>query len=348
MPNIEKLPSHLEKFLLNNIPDAIIITDEQIRIQLWNNEAEKIYVWKDEEVIGNNLEELLKTEFLNEQPDDVLRQLRENGRWEGIVKHYRKDKQTVDIYAHTNTIFDNEKNVIGYISVNRDITHSGLHVNDILGVYQQMRELTRHLQIVREEERTRIAREIHDDLGQILTTLKMNLYSLTESRELDASLISTKLDRSLFLVDNAITTVRRIASELRIPILDHLGLIPAIEWQIKEFEENTKIICNVSLIKEVLLDNDKSTAVFRIFQEVLNNITKHSKADKVDIDISVLENNLMISVADNGIGFTSESLNKSNSFGIIGIRERIKLFNGEFKIKRLGNEGTRVLILIPI
>jgi signal transduction histidine kinase len=214
--------------------------------------------------------------------------------------------------------------------------------------FEQLRELANRLQTVREEERRRIAREIHDDLGQALTAIKIGVSSLlADSREGRAS--SERAEATLNLINQAISSVRKIATELRPAILDDLGLVAAIEWAAEEFEVRTETRCRLSLPANPLrIDQDCATAVFRIFQEILTNVSRHSNAMQVDVRLSIENEYLELEVQDNGIGADQERLSAPQSLGIMGMRERALLLRGEFSISGKPNQGTLVRVRIPL
>lgn len=219
---------------------------------------------------------------------------------------------------------------------------------------EQLRDLAAHLESVREEERTRIAREIHDELGQALTGLKMDLswmdrrISETEE-ETRKALLSEKLKSSIKLVDTTIQSVRKIATELRPGVLDDLGLTAAIEWQALEFQERTGIRCELELPEEdLLLDQDRSSAIFRIFQELLTNIARHADATCATISLIKRTSRITLEVRDNGRGIEEEEISHAKSFGILGMRERALLLGGEFHIAGAPGEGTKVILDIPL
>jgi signal transduction histidine kinase len=210
-----------------------------------------------------------------------------------------------------------------------------------------MRSLTAHLQTAREEERTRIAREVHDDLGQLLTALKMDLSSLQEH---DTGL-AEKLGRvpvMMGLVDQALQTVQRITSELRPGMLDDLGLAAALEWQCDEFTTRTGIAASLSVVPEDLVtDRDRSTALFRIVQETLTNVARHARATAVRVSLRRRDGMLILIVRDNGVGAKTEYLAGPAAFGILGMQERVLAFEGEFSVRGIPGIGTIIEVRIP-
>lgn len=217
---------------------------------------------------------------------------------------------------------------------------------------EQLRRLSAHLQSAREEERTRISREIHDELGQALTGLKMDLSWLEKkmaSRKSSESEIKEKFSAMSVLIDSTIKVVRKISSELRPGVLDYLGLMAAIEWQAQEFQSRTGIACRlVNINKDIELDQERSTALFRIFQETLTNVTRHANATEVEVSLEETERFIVLVTKDNGRGITENEISNSKSLGILGMRERTLLLGGDFKIAPWPDGGTVVTVSIPL
>ena len=211
---------------------------------------------------------------------------------------------------------------------------------------EKLRRLAAHLISVREEERAHIAREIHDELGQVLTGLKMEVTWL--AKRLKEKPLVEKTDSMCKLIDTTVQTVRKIATGLRPEMLDDMGLIASVGWQAKEFQKRTGIRCRAKLPPEVKFDSDISTTMFRIFQEILTNVARHSRATRVDIELIVGENHIGLEVVDNGVGIADADLNGKKSLGLLGMHERALLFGGEVKITGTAGHGTRVSVSIPM
>ena len=250
-------------------------------------------------------------------------------------------------------IFDASGNLVELLSSGRDITDRKLAEEREKESRRQLRALSAHLQSVREEERTRIAREIHDELGQALTGLKMDL-SFVQSgvgKAADPGLArlverTTSMSR---LIDSTIQTVRRIATQLRPGILDDLGLVAALEWQAQDFQSRTGIVCRFkSDLEHLDLDRDRSTAAFRIFQETLTNIARHSGANAVDVNLRHSDGEVVLHVMDNGKGILEADISGGGSLGILGMRERAHELGGELKIDGDQGKGTTVTLRIPL
>lgn len=217
---------------------------------------------------------------------------------------------------------------------------------------EELRKLSRHLHFVRERESKRIAREIHDELGQALTALKMELTWISKNLPLTHELhrlVSAKAKSMSSLVDSTIKKVQRIASELRPGVLDDLGLVPAIEWLGQDFGRRTKIKCLTNLASfDYDLDPECSTAVFRILQEAMTNVTRHAKASQIRVSLKEKKGTLELKIRDNGKGIREKAIFSPDSLGLIGMRERLRPFQGEIQIKGIPDKGTTLTINLPI
>ncbi len=211
---------------------------------------------------------------------------------------------------------------------------------------EKLRRLAAHLISVREEERAHIAREIHDELGQVLTGLKMEVTWL--AKRLREKPLIEKTDSMCKLIDTTVQTVRKIATGLRPEMLDDMGLVAAVQWQAKEFQKRTGIRTRTKLPPEAKFDIDVSTTMFRIFQEILTNVARHSRATRVDLDLSVDDERIALEVVDNGVGIAEAELNGKKSLGLLGMHERALLFGGDVKISGTPGHGTRVSVSIPL
>jgi PAS domain S-box-containing protein len=213
----------------------------------------------------------------------------------------------------------------------------------------QLRRLSAHLQAAREEERIRIAREIHDELGQALAGLKMDVAWLQRSLARQAPAISSKLEDMSVLIDGTVQAVRRISAELRPSLLDDLGLAAAIEWQLDEFRERTGLECLfTSNLKDTALEADSATALFRIFQEALTNVARHAHATQVTVKLDEGPDSLTLCIQDNGRGISEEEMQAAKSFGLLGMRERVYLLEGEIDLHGAPGQGTTVTVRIPL
>lgn len=214
----------------------------------------------------------------------------------------------------------------------------------------QLRELSAHSHSVREEERTRIAREIHDELGSLLVALKFDVNWVRRRLENRDDLIR-KCDTMARLIDGAVENVGRIITDLRPSILDHQGLLAALEWQVQEFRDSTDMACEARIHVAAGLEapgGAEATAVFRVFQEMLSNVARHAQGSRVDITITLEEAALMVSVEDDGVGAPAAALYRPTSYGVMGMQERVRPFGGRITITSRPGAGTQARLTLPL
>lgn len=260
-----------------------------------------------------------------------------------IVEITRKDgeKRIVDFVAH---LFSS-----GEVWILNDITEKVKAQEELVRSRDQLKKLSEYLQSAREEERANIAREVHDDLGQSLTALKMDIVWLQKKKNLESGILKEKLEEMVDVVNQTIKTIQRIGTELRPKLLDDLGLISALEWQTTEFQKRSGITCKIQLdTEDIHLNADSSLAVFRIFQEALTNVARHSNADNVQIDIRENNGMFLLSIEDNGVGMPAHKLEASSSIGIIGMKERADIIGGSVKFYSGLTKGTKVMVSVPL
>lgn len=213
----------------------------------------------------------------------------------------------------------------------------------------QLRALAARLATAREEERARIAREVHDELGQILTGLKMDVMWLGKHLDKAQGALLKKVATMRELVDATVQVVRRISTGMRPGILDDMGLVAAIGWQAQEFQKRMGIRCRVELPAAPLeADGALSTAVFRIFQEVLTNISRHARASSVSVRLEVARSRLMLTVKDDGVGIAPGAVRAKESLGLLGMQERAQQFGGELRVRGIRGRGTTVTLRMPL
>ena len=234
------------------------------------------------------------------------------------------------------------------ITVFRDITERLVFEEELRQSQEQMRELAAHVELVREEERTGIARELHDELGQLLTALKMDITWLSRhAPEEDTGSVRAKLDGMAALADTTMHAVQRISSELRPGLLDDLGLVAALEWLMRDYRDRSGMKCVLDVDEHLTLDTQRSTALFRICQESLTNAARHSGATTVTVTLLGADGNVVLSIQDNGTGVTPQESAHPHSFGLIGMRERARAMGGELQIVGTPGKGTCVEVTLP-
>ena len=214
---------------------------------------------------------------------------------------------------------------------------------------EKLRKLSNNIQAAREEEKSRISREVHDELGQSLTALKIDLLHLGKKLPEEYLDLQEQVGVMAEIVDNTISSVQRIAMELRPPILDAFGLCEALAWQAGEYEKRFGIKFYLDCLQEhVGMNRELKTTLFRVFQETLTNVARHAKASKVHVSLNHGNGILHFEIKDNGKGIDKDKLDDSHSLGLIGIRERVRSWNGEVQFHGVPGKGTTVTVRIPI
>lgn len=265
---------------------------------------------------------------------------------QGIWRHKKKDGTIIHVEIIGNDITYEGRSV--RLALANDVTDKLATDEQLKKSYEEVRQLTEHLQNIREEERTSIAREIHDELGQQLTVLKMDVTWIDRKLTNVDPAIKEKLRDLVNVLNQTIKTVRRISSELRPSLLDDLGLIAAVEWHLKEFEKRSGIKTQFDApAKELSLNDATKTTLFRIMQESLTNVARHSQAKTVKVNLFQRNGNIFLRIEDDGIGFEQEKVSSKRTLGILGMRERTTMIGGKYKINSSEGKGTVVLVSIP-
>ncbi|MCL5027920.1 MAG: PAS domain S-box protein [Bacteroidetes bacterium] len=350
--NVEKALSESEerfRILVEQSPDGIGIIQDGV-INFINKATVKMLRAKNEtEIIGHSFTEFVQKDSFEEIKKYYLRVSSESTPQTIEIRFKTIVGKIFFVEIISKKIIYKGREAIQFII--RDITKRVATEIQLRNLTTRLRSLTTHIQTLVEEEKIKIAREIHDELAQALTGLKIDLTFLQEMSEenIDKNQIKIKIKSMIELIDTTIKTVRRISTELRPIILDKLGLIAAIEWLVEDIQKRTSIKFQCSLPKEVFtLDEKLSTALFRIFQESITNILRHSFATKVNISMLIENYCLHLKIRDNGIGIEQENIDNINSLGIFGMKERVRELKGSIKINGKKGMGTLVMIEIPL
>ncbi len=367
---------------------AILQLDPRGNIVSWNAGAERLKGYRAGEIIGKHFSIFYPEEDAQQgKPDRELVEATQNGQALDEGWRVRKDGTRFWANVVITALRDSSGQLRGFAKVTRDMTERRekeqeltrakellelrneqraavlTRVNQELRTeiadrqraeeqlrtsLDQLRALADRLQTVREAERTSISREIHDELGQACTAIKMDLALIGRRLTKRQTHLRAKVDSAMQLVDSTIASLRRIASELRPRTLDDLGLVAALESQAQEFESRTGIHCDISLPQESLeIDAGTSTAIFRIFQESLTNVARHAQATLVGARLEKNNDRLIFHVFDNGVGFDPAKAGAKKSLGIVGMQERALMLNGELKIESAAGQGTALTLTIP-
>jgi PAS domain S-box-containing protein len=314
-----------------------------------NDATLKALGYKRKEILPLNFASLLEKDQLpkaTKSLGEIIRTGRQKKPDE--YKLRRKDGSTIWVETEGSLLYKDGK-PYSVQGIARDITEKKMAEEALKESEEQLRNLAAHLQSIREEERASIAREIHDELGQALTALKMDLSWLDKKLPEEQSPLLKKTKSMSQLIDSTIQTVQRLSAELRPGLLDDLGLLSAMEWQAEEFQKRTGIACELSLgSQEIDLDQERSTAIFRIFQETLTNISRHASATEAIVNLAEKGAQLELTIKDNGKGITEEKISDPKSLGLIGIQERVHFLGGDINIKGIRNIGTTVTVSVPL
>jgi PAS domain S-box-containing protein len=335
------------KILFEYAPDAIFLIDEKGKFNDGNIEATNLLGYKRGELLKRKFTFIISRYSKQKAKDVFVKAISGEPTGPDEIELIRKDSRKIMVEIRTFPVVIEEQHLV--LGIARDITERKRNELEIKNSREQLRNLSGHLQLIREDERGSIAREIHDDLGQSLTALKMDAGWLDKFLFKDRVKSRKKIHGMLDLIDDTIQSVQRISKELRPGILDDLGLSAAIQWQSDEFEKRTGIKCKLRIIPhEIVLDEKVSISLYRIFQESLTNVARHSKATNVKVNLTQLNSNLEMIVEDNGIGIDEKILKDPKSLGLIGIQERVYLWKGKVEINGRKGKGTIVKVNISL
>jgi signal transduction histidine kinase len=345
------------------IPAFMISRDH--RVTHWNSALEALSNIKTQEVIGTR--EQWRAFYPSERPtmaDLLVDESKESlPRW--YSEKWKKSDLLEDAYEGTDffptlgkggkwlhytaaVIRNSLGELAGAIETLEDVTERMKAEEELRSSREELRNLYSRVQSSREEERTQVAREIHDELGQQLSMLHIDLTWLEDQLPKNKKAMLERVRAMEELVDQSVQSVRRIATKLRPALLDDFGLLAAVEWQAKEFQIRTGIECRVTSNKdEIVIDRDRSTAIFRIFQEALTNVSRHAHATKVDVRLLENDHGLILEVRDNGRGIAESEVVSSKSLGLIGMRERVHPWGGRVDISGIAGQGTAIVVTLP-
>lgn len=343
--------------------EGIFVLNSAGVLVFMNPEAERLLDWAARELRGKDMHRLIHAQKpdgtpLPESCCGILGVLRDGKVYRTSDDVFaRKDGSLVPVSFVASPIIK-DGNVAAVAVAFQDIGQRKQAEQDLLESREQLRELSAHLQTVREEERTRIARELHDELGQMLTGVKLDAKWLGNRLSGEQPDVVGKIGAMSQLIDGTLDAMRRVAADLRPMMLDDLGLAAAIEWLAEDFGERTGIGTRLEMdVEDGLydgvgtngeLDTEVATTAFRIVQECLTNAARHAQAGQVLILLECHHGKLVLMVSDNGKGMPPAGKGKSSSLGIIGMRERIRGVGGKFYLFSIPGDGTTVLAIIPV
>jgi PAS domain S-box-containing protein len=338
--------------LVESAMDAIISVDESQRIVLYNPAAEKVFRRPRDAVLGRSLDMLIPQRFraAHEKHIGEFGRTGATARRMGdprVLYGLRANGEEFPIEASISQHSENGRRLFTVIL--RDVTERVSAEEALRKSREELRELALVSHSVREQEKSRIARELHDELGQALTALKMDVTWLRGHVPEGDGPVYEKLDDIEALLDGTVASTRRISSDLRPLVLDDLGLGPAVEWLVQKFTERNGIPCELALgAHDLELRDPHASAIFRILQESLTNAARHARASRVEVSINVGKGAIELSVRDNGRGFSPDEPRKPGSYGLMGLRERAYLLGGEVSIASEPTRGTTIAVRIPL
>jgi PAS domain S-box-containing protein len=325
--------------LLDLANDAIIVRNAEGAIAYWSKGAERLYGWTKQEALGRMIHDLFRTQF----PTDVSSILALD-RWEGELHQKRRDGSRITVASRWTMLRDFQGKPMGWLQINTDITARQR-------AEKAARSLSKRILTLEADERRRIARELHDSLGQYLTSLKINLDLL--SRAANEKKRATLVSECLQMAEQCLKETRTISHLLHPPLLDEAGLESAVRWYIDGFGQRSGIKVNLDVPPDLgRFRRDVETALFRVVQEALTNVHRHSGASAVDIRVDVDAEQVLLGIKDNGKGIPEERLRAVDSgsgsgVGLAGMRERVRELGGNLKIES-SKAGTLLKVSIPI
>ena len=349
---------NLAKEVLQNSEDSLRLIIDTIPVMAWTvrpDGAVDFINKRWQSYTGISLEEGLKEPTGTIHPEDLERVIE---RWaadmatgepyEEEMRLRRADGAYRWFLVRTVPLRDHLGKIVKWFGTSTEIEDRKQAEDALRGSLDELRALAARLQTIREEERTRVAREIHDELGQALTAIKLESALLIRGLPVEAKEELNRAQSIVELVEGTIQAVRRISTELRPAILDDMGLVAAVEWAAAEFQNRTGMKCRLDLPRDdLVIDRESATALFRMLQETLTNVARHAHATEVNVSLASENGSLVLEIQDNGVGIAKERLSASTSLGILGMRERAILLGGELIVEGAPGKGTRATVRIP-
>jgi PAS domain S-box-containing protein len=337
--------------ILDSAMDAIITVDDAGHIALFNAAAEKVFDCPRAEAIGAPLNWFIPERFRPGHGEHIrrFRDTHTTSRRMGasrIVMGLRRNGEEFPIDASISQIEEHGRHFFTVIL--RDVTARVRAEEDLRSSREEIKELALAANHVREQEKSRIARELHDELGQALTALKIDVVWMKQNLSAPTSELAGKLTEMQLLVDGTVAATRRIAADLRPLVLDDLGLGAAAEWLVQSFTARTGCACELAVPGDFELREPYATTVFRVLQESLTNIARHASATRVEVTLGRDGDDVSLDVRDNGRGFVAGGPRKAGSFGLLGVRERAALLGGQVKIESTPGKGTHVELHLKV
>jgi len=340
----------LQSRILENVHDSVILVDLRGQVQYWNQGAEALYGYRAAEILGRSIGAVLPEG--EAVAPDLERVLAAGDASEEAARRH-KDGTTLWVETRRSVMHDTAGVVVGVLGVAKDVTQRHRVAAELERSRAQLRNLAGRLRKAREDERTLIARQIHDEMGQVLTALRLDVAWLEARVSREQTSLLDKCATMARLIEATIGQIRMLATQLRPAVLDDLGLAAAIEWETQEFGRRTGIPCSPHLRAGLAgLDPERAIDLFRILQEALTNVARHARAKHVEVRVGVMrkgkKRELVLQVEDDGRGIRPEEAADARSLGLLGMRERALLWSGGVEVRARREGGTRVTVSLPL
>jgi len=330
---------------LANSPVAIVEFDSEFRVTRWAGQAARIFGWMADEILGRAIGEI---HWVHEDDTESVLRITEEmiaGRQpsnRNVNRNYRKDGSIIHCEWYNSATYDAYSRLSSVLSIVLDVTPR-------VRAEEQLRALAAHLVAVREEDHTRMAREIHDEFGQGLSALRLDLTWMARRPPKDSAVLRRRVQASIALIDEMIAVGQRIVADLRPPILDDLGLVPAMEWYVQRFAAHSgiPITFDAGSAPAPELSGPLAVTAYRIVQEALTNVARHAQATHATIRIAVEDGRLVIKIRDDGRGIRKKEVDDPRSFGLVGMRERVASHGGTVQVTGASRRGTTVHVTMP-
>jgi PAS domain S-box-containing protein len=341
--DVSQLWLHQPAYVLDNISDVVISTDQGFVIRTWNRAAEEMFGYKASEVLNRRITDVVYYDFLTDSRETAWKALKKEGKWKGVML-LKKDGREIFLECSSSCIRGPEGESVGYVSIYRDVTlQKNLEKMMVEEEVRKKREIVKAIMEAQEKERKEISSELHDNVNQILTTCKLFL-EIARNNPADARFI----DGCYQNIQIVIEEIRNISHNLTPYTLKDLGLAAALHDIVQKINQSGKLtirLLSFQNLEEEDISADIKLAVFRIIQEKINNVLKHAHATELNISLAVYEGKIQLVLTDNGRGFDEKAVKKG--MGLNNIQNRVEYYKGSFNLKTAPGKGCELRIELP-